>query len=254
MKLIPPARRKRAHLSQLTTTHFHLRHPLVVAFFSFSFPGFGNLMQQRYATAFMLILWELFINTKAHINTGILYSLLGDFEKAKAVLDERWLMFYVAIYMYSIWDSYRGSVDMNKLYLLADREDAPISSIRIGIWDINYLDKREPWLALVWSVLAPGLGHLYVHKVITGLFIFTFTILVSYFAHLPEAITYTLTGRFDCATKIIDMQWALYLPSIYSFIFYDAYVSAVEYNKLFEKELAHYLRRRFQPKRFAWPI
>ena len=53
--------------------------------FSFSFPGFGNLMQQRYATAFMLILWELFINTKAHINTGILYSLLGDFEKAKAV-------------------------------------------------------------------------------------------------------------------------------------------------------------------------
>ncbi|KPD00718.1 hypothetical protein LR69_01096 [Geobacillus sp. BCO2] len=150
-------------------------------------------MQQRYATAFMLILWELFINTKAHINTGILYSLLGDFEKAKAALDERWLMFYVAIYMYSIWDSYRGSVDMNKLYLLADREDAPISSIRMGIWDINYLDKREPWLALVWSVLAPGLGHLYVHKVITGLFIFTFTILVSYFAHLPEAITYTLT-------------------------------------------------------------
>ncbi|MED3720955.1 hypothetical protein [Geobacillus stearothermophilus] len=37
MKLIPPARRKRAHLSQLTTTHFHLRHPLVVAFFSFRF-------------------------------------------------------------------------------------------------------------------------------------------------------------------------------------------------------------------------
>ncbi|MFD2075871.1 hypothetical protein [Geobacillus jurassicus] len=34
------------------------------------------------------------------------------------MLDERWLMFYVAIYMYGIWDSYRGSVDMNKLYLL----------------------------------------------------------------------------------------------------------------------------------------
>ncbi|QNU25017.1 hypothetical protein [Geobacillus zalihae] len=147
MKLIPPARRKRAHLSQLTTTHFHLRHPLVVAFFSFSFPGFGNLMQQRYATAFMLILWELFINTKAHINTGILYSLLGDFEKAKAVLDERWLMFYVAIYMYSIWDSYRGSVDMNKLYLLADREDAPISSIPSGIVLLIRCDEQQ-WPAV----------------------------------------------------------------------------------------------------------
>jgi len=83
VKLIPPARRRWAHLSQFTTTHLHLRHPLIVAFFSFSFPGFGNFMQHRYATAFILIVWELFINTKAHVNTGILYSLLGDFEKAK---------------------------------------------------------------------------------------------------------------------------------------------------------------------------
>ncbi|BBW96136.1 MULTISPECIES: hypothetical protein [Geobacillus] len=254
MKFIPPARRKRAYLSQFTTTNLHLRHPLVVAFFSFSFPGFGNLMLHRYATAFILIVWELFINTKAHVNAGILYSLLGDFEKAKAVLDERWLMFYVAIYIYGIWDSYRGAVDMNKLYLLADREDAPIPPLRMGGWDINYLDKRKPWLALAWSVLAPGLGHLYVHKVIAGLFLFGFTIIVSYFARLPEAIIYTLTGRFDEAVRIVNMQWALYLPSIYSFVFYDAYVSAVEYNKLFEKELSNYLRRRCQPKPFRWPI
>ncbi|MEW5321768.1 hypothetical protein V2J23_06380 [Geobacillus thermoleovorans] len=112
MKLVLSARRKRAYLSQFSTTHLHLRHPLVVAFFSFSFPVLSNLMQHRYATAFILIVWEPFINTKAHVNTGILYSLLGDFEKAKAVLDERWLMFYVAIYMYGIWDSYRGSVDL----------------------------------------------------------------------------------------------------------------------------------------------
>ncbi|WJQ01757.1 hypothetical protein QT234_08215 [Geobacillus stearothermophilus] len=69
MKLIPPARRRRAHLSQFTTTHLHLRHPLIVAFFSFSFPGFGNFMQHRYATAFILIVWELFINTKAHVES-----------------------------------------------------------------------------------------------------------------------------------------------------------------------------------------
>lgn len=103
-------------------------------------------------------------------------------------------------------------------------------------------------------MLAPGLGHLYVHKVIAGLFLFGFTIIVSYFARLPEAIIYTLTGRFDEAVRIVNMQWALYLPSIYSFVFYDAYVSAVEYNKLFEKELSNYLRRRCQPKPFRWPI
>ncbi|MFC0298164.1 hypothetical protein [Geobacillus jurassicus] len=69
MKLVPSARRKRAYLSQFSTTHLHLRHPLVVAFFSFSFPVLSNLMQHRYATAFILIVWEPFINTKAHVES-----------------------------------------------------------------------------------------------------------------------------------------------------------------------------------------
>lgn len=250
----PSYRRKRAVLSAFATAQLHLRNPWIPAFFSFSFPGFGNLMQQRLLKGFVLIGWEIFINTKAKINLGIFYSLLGDFDKAKEVLDERWLILYSGIYMYSIWDSYRATVDMNKLYLLADREDAPIEPLKFTSLDLNYLDKREPLTALCWSIIAPGLGHLYVHKVIMGLFFFAFTVFLMYFSHLPQGITYMLQGNFAKSLSVLDMQWTLYLPSIYAYIFYDAYVSAIENNKLFEKSLSNYLRQTYQDHRFKFPV
>ncbi len=245
---------KRANLSALTTSQLHLRNPWIPAFFSFSFPGFGNLMQQRLLKGFILISWELFINTKAKINLGIFYSLLGEFNKAKEVLDERWLILYCGIYMYAIWDSYRATVDMNKLYLLADREDAPIAPLNLSSFDFNYLDKREPVTALCWSVIAPGLGHLYIHKVLTGFFIFAFTIFMVHFSHIPVAIHYLVLGNLPKSKAVLDMQWALYIPSIYAYIFYDAYVTAIENNKLFEKALSNYLRHHYQNYRFKFPV
>lgn len=250
----PPARRVRAYISALGITHIHRRNPWLMAFFSFSFPGFGNLMLDRYLKAFTLIGWEVFINTQSKINLGIMYTLLGQFDKAKEVLDERWLILYVSIYLYSIWDSYRATIDINKQYILADREDAPVLHMKYSAWDINFLDKRPPWIALVWSALAPGLGHLYIHKVITGFFLFAATIGFMYLSHLPQAILFTMTGDFEQAIQVLDMQWALYLPSMYLFIFYDAYIAAVEYNKLFEKEQSKFLRQHYQSPNFKMPL
>jgi hypothetical protein len=223
-------------------------------FFAFSFPGFGNLLQHRYAKAFMLISWEIFINHRAKVNLGILYSLTGEFDKAKEVLDERWLIIYVGIYMYSIWDSYRSTIDLNRQYLLAERENAPLRPFIISTWDINYLDKRVPATTVAWSLLVPGLGHLYIHKVIAGLFLFAWTIAIMYFSNIPLGIKLTLAGDFVQTKEVLDMQWLLYLPSIYCFVAYDAYVSTVEYNKLFEKELSNYLKDHYQHPQFQMPV
>jgi hypothetical protein len=247
-------RRNRAYISQFTIQQLHLRNPYVVAFFSFSYPGFGHLIQHRYLSAFILILWELFINNYANVNTGIYYTLIGDFDKAKEVLAERWLIIYVGIYMLGIWDSYRTTVDMNKQYILADREDAPISPLVLGPWDINYLDKQIPWVAGVWSALVPGLGHLYLHKIITGFFIFGYTVAILYFGHIPMGIKHTMLGEFEKAKEVMDKQWLMYLPSIYLFIIYDAYSSAVEHNKLFEKAMSKYLRQNYQHRDFKFPV
>jgi TM2 domain-containing membrane protein YozV len=251
---MPPFRRQRAFLSQFTTSQLHLKNPWVVAFFSFSYPGFGHLLQHRYVAGFILIIWETFINGVANVNLGIFYSLLGDFDKAKDVLNERWLILYVSIYMFGIWDGYRTTVDLNKQYLLADREDAPVLPIKMGSWDMNYLDKRKPWVALVWSALFPGLGQLYLHNVISGFFIFVYTVGICYYGHILYAIHLTMLGHFVQAKEVLNMQWALYFPSIYLFIIYDAYVSAIENNKLFEKEVSKYLRQNYQDHQFEYPI
>lgn len=254
MTQYPQARRQRAHLSQFTTSVLQIKNPWVVAFFSFSYPGFGHLLLHRYVAGFILILWETFINDLSNVNLGIMYTLIGDFEKAKEVLDERWLLLYVGIYMFGIWDGYRTTVDLNKLCLLADREDAPVNPITMGAWDINFMDKRKPWVAVVWSALFPGLGHLYIHKVIAGFFIFAYTVGIMYFGHIPQGIQYTMIGEFSKAKEILDMQWLIYLPSIFFFILYDAYSATVEYNLLFEKEMKRFLRDNYQKKEFKFPI
>jgi hypothetical protein len=250
----PSYRRNRAYISQFSTSQLHLRNPYVVAFFSFSYPGFGHLIQHRYLSAFVLILWELFINNYANVNSGIYYSLIGDFDKAKDVLEERWLILYVGIYMLGIWDSYRSTIDLNKQYILADREDAPLQYIKYGSWDINYLDKRIPWVAAAWSALVPGLGHLYLHKIISGFFVFGYTVAIMYFGHVPMGIKYTMVGEFEKAKDAMNIQWLLYLPSIYLFIIYDAYSTAVENNKLCEKEMSKYLRQNYQAPDFKFPV
>jgi hypothetical protein len=247
-------RRSRAYVSEFSTTLLHLKNPWNVAFWSFAFPGCGHLMQGRLAKGLLLIIWELIANTNAKVNLGIMYTLNGQFDKAKQVINTRWVLLYLALYVFAMWDSYRGTVDLNKLYILADREDVPIKAVIIKTLDTNFLDKRSPWLSAVLSVLTPGLGHLYVHKVITGLFFIAWTIMTIYLSHGLQAVHYTLTGYFSQSKSILDMQWLMYLPSIYGFVVYDAYTSTVEYNKLFEKAQSRFLRDNYQRRDFKMPL
>lgn len=63
---------------------------------------------------------------------------------AKEILDPRWLLLYLPVYIFGIWDSYRTSVNMNKVFILAERENANFNSFVLGAVEINYLDKRRP--------------------------------------------------------------------------------------------------------------
>lgn len=247
-------RRPRAHLSQFCITQLHLKNPWIVAFWSFAFPGCGHLLQGRLLKGMLLIIWELVVNTNAKVNLCILFSLIGQFEKASEVINTRWFLLYIALYVYAIWDSYRGTVDLNKQYLLADREDAPLKFAIFKTMDRNFLDKKIPWLAAAFALLSPGLGHLYVHKVITGLFFTAWTVLVIYMSHALPAVHYSFTGDFRQAHSILNMQWLMFLPSIYGLVLYDSYVSAVEYNKLFKKAQSRFLRDHYPCSKFKMPL
>ncbi|HEX9061677.1 MAG TPA: hypothetical protein VF941_15960 [Clostridia bacterium] len=239
-------RRPKGIVHPIATNYFHLRSPLVTACWSASFPGFGHIILGSYVKGFLLILWEIIVNTQSKVNLAILYSFIGKFDQAKSVIDKRWVFLYVPLFIYAVWDSYRSTVDINKLSILADHEKSPIIPVKMNFAEINYLDKRNPWLSVLLSVFMPGTGHLYTHRLPTGFFVLGWWIAISYFSHLFESVYYTAIGAFNQAIAIVDPEWLLFMPSIIGFTIYDAYVNTVEYNKLFEVEQSRFLKDNYQ--------
>ena len=242
-------RRFKAHVSAIGTTQLHLRNPYIIAWWSAAFPGFGHLLLSKYLRGYSLCIWEILVNNMSHINHAIVYSFNGDIHMAKAILEPRWLLLYLPVYIFAIWDSYRTSVDMNKIFILAERENANFNTYILGALEINYLDKRRPLMAVLWSLFTPGLGQLYIHRVVTAIFLVTSMIVFVYFSNVLIAVQSLFLGDFVQATKALNPQWYMFLPSLIGFGVYDAYINTVENNKLFESEQRKFLQKNYQQYR-----
>ncbi|MFK7696607.1 hypothetical protein [Paenibacillus sp. HJGM_3] len=244
------ARRYKAHVSILGTTQVHLRNPYIIAWWSAAFPGFGHMLLSKYVRGYALFIWEVGINLKAHINASMIHSFQGNIDMAKEVLDTRWLLMYIPVYLFGIWDSYRTTVDLNKVYILADREDHLYNTFAMGALEINYLDRRSPINSLFWSFLVPGLGQLLIHRILTAIFVIVATVIFFYYSHAQEAVLLLFLGKVKEATSVLNPEWLLFLPSHYGFSVFDSYMNTIENNKLFEKDLRRYLVMNYQSKRF----
>lgn len=247
-------RRYMAYVGTLGTSQLHLRNPYVIAWWSAAFPGLGHILLSKYLRGYTLFLWEVFVNMNAHINLAILYSFTGKFQMAKDVLDINWVLLYIPTYIFSIWDGYRTTVDLNNQYMLASREDAEVKVFNINSIEINYLDKRIPWTAAVWSAMMPGLGQILLHRIPGALFIILWSIVIAQYSKLGPAIHFTLLGQFEHAKAVINPQWFLNVPSVYFFAIYDAYINTVSNNKLFDWEQSKFLNRYYQNKKFNMPF
>jgi len=243
-------RRYKAHVSIAGTTQFHLRNPYVIAWWSAAFPGFGHLLLSKYLRGLVLFLWEVFVNYQAKINVAMVLTFCGDIERAKEALDIRWMLMYIPVYLFGIWDSYRTTVDMNKVYLLAEREGAPFNTFTVGALEINYLDKRHPAMTVIWSLFMPGLGQLHIHRILTAFFALVWTIIFLYYSKTLVAVHLLFYGKIRLATETLDMQWLLYMPSMWGFAVYDSYVNTVENNKLYDAEQAKFLRETYRNPAF----
>lgn len=248
------SRREIALVSAIGTTQLHLRNPYVVAWWSAAFPGLGHLLLSKYFRGFLLFIWEIVVNIKAHVNLAILYSFTGKFDLAKEVLDKRWLLLYCSLYVFAIWDSFRTTIDINNNYLLAVREDAEIKPFKLSALEFNYLDKRTPWVSALWSLLMPGAGQLYINRIVTSAFTLFWWIVIIYYSSILPAIHFSLSGYFEQAKEIVNPHWLLNVSSIYLFSMYDAYINTVENNKLFDWEQSKFLKRYYQNENFIIPI
>lgn len=254
MQSSPVVRRPKFAISTYSFNIFHVRNPLVVAWWSLVYPGFGHLRLVMVPKGVFLFVGELLLNVHCHLNLAILYSFTGRFTQAKEVLNTRMLLLYSAILVFAMWDSYRGAVEINKLSVLGDHENDKMVPTVITPAGLSSMDKRNPWVAVAWSMLMPGLGHLYCLAMVVAVFMIAGGALLTYMSNVIPAIMYTATGNFALAKSVIDWQWFVNLPSFYGFAIYDAYVKTVETNKIFEQEQVQFLKNNYQSSSFKFPV
>jgi hypothetical protein len=70
-------------------------------------PGFSQILSGQVIKGIFFVLAEMAINLFSNFNRAIMYSFLGEMDKAFTIINYQWLMFYPCFYMFSLWDAYR---------------------------------------------------------------------------------------------------------------------------------------------------
>ena len=81
---------------------------LEAVMWSIALPGFAQLLSGNLFKGIFFVILEFLVNVNSNFNKGIMYSFLGETEKAMYVIDYQWLMFYPCLYMFAMWDAYRS--------------------------------------------------------------------------------------------------------------------------------------------------
>ncbi|GGH77109.1 hypothetical protein [Pullulanibacillus pueri] len=239
------ARYPKIELRSFDSNYLRKTHPLMALWWNMAMPGAGHLMIGKIDKGFFLFIWEFLFNTQANINTAIVYSCTGRFELAKATLDTRWFFLYIGVYVFTFWDAYRLATEMNNFARLSQKDHIPLAHFKLSVIDINYLLKVNKWIPVLWSAVVPGLGHIYLRHYMVGGILFSCFVMTTYQSRLLDGIYFTVLGDFGQATHLLDMEWLLYMPSLYCFSIYDSHYRAIELNKMYEAEQAHFLKNTY---------
>jgi hypothetical protein len=76
---------------------------------SVALPGLGQFLNRAYFKGVVILLLEFVINLKGQLNRTIMLSFEGEIVQAAHAAHFEWLLFYPCMYMYAIWDAYRGA-------------------------------------------------------------------------------------------------------------------------------------------------
>lgn len=241
-------RRVKMAINPLSLVYFDVKHPWVPAWWSAAIPGFGHIHLGQWLKGLLLMSGEMFINLYGNVNLAMLYSFTGQFDRLNnELINYNFVFLYGALYVFGIWDAYRVSVDINKIsYLESKQEVRAFKIYDVSSLDLNYLDRRIPWIAAFWSAVFIGIGHIYNHKLLNGFILLGWGIAIAVNSNLPYILIFTMTGQFERINDVVNYKWLLFFPSIYFFSIYDAYSNSVGYNRLFKEEQLYYLKAKFK--------
>ncbi|WP_238442469.1 hypothetical protein [Desulfofalx alkaliphila] len=237
---------KRMALSAHDISILNKKAPWITMWWSAALPGLGHLCNGAYLRGLLIMSWEIIINLMSHLNLAILYTFTGNIKKSVEVLDIGWVLFYGVVFCFAIFDSYRLSVEVNIITQLERKQSKHhYNFLFFNTLGINFVDKKRPWVALVWSMLLAGFGHLYNMRLLKASILLVWTIVIIYFSNMNNAIVATFTGNFARAKEIVDYQWLMFFPSIYFYAMWDSYNDAVQHNKLFNEQQKSYLQKKY---------
>lgn len=239
-------RRPLAGLSHTGISFLQRKDPWMAAWWSATFPGFGHYLNGQFLRGTFLTLSEVITNTLGHINEAIVYSFCGRFEEAQAVAEPQWVLGYIIIYFYAIWDSYRGALWQNKMCDLAENEDEPLSLAIFHPYEHQYIEQKKPGTAAFYSFLFPGLGQLYNHQMAIAIWAVLWWWIYLFLSGAPESLIFLIQGQLQQSVAVLQPQWLLFMPSVAGGSVYYAYITAIGHNRLFRLEQRQHLLKRYQ--------
>lgn len=241
-----PSRRPLATLSMFGVTSLNIRNPYMVLWWSAAFPGFGHFLLNQFLRGTFLTLSEVIFNTLGHVNEGIVYSICGNFAAAKAILVPRYVIGYIIIYFIAMWDSYRSSIDQNKLYHIAELEKEPLPGLKLFTSEVQYIQPKSPLAAALFSFFFPGFGQLYNHRIGLAFYAMFWWWLYVSLSRVHESLIDLLTGKLTESIAVLRAHWLLFMPSVIGGSVYHAYLKAKEHNLLFTMEQQQFLADRYR--------
>jgi hypothetical protein len=114
------------------------KHPWVGLGWSVLSPGLGQLYGGSTIVGTFGLAWWIFVCYKAHAVRTLLYSFLGEFSGATAILDWQWFLFLPSMYAFAIYQAYASVNENNTLY---DIEQ--IRYLRVRAANMAHLNTNE---------------------------------------------------------------------------------------------------------------
>jgi len=92
------------------------RTPWNSAIWSALMPGLGQVLIHRVPAALFIIIGFIAVGEQSKLLPALHFSLLGQFEYAKAIINPQWFLNIPSIYLFAIYDAYENTVSNNKLF------------------------------------------------------------------------------------------------------------------------------------------
>ncbi|MDI4644736.1 hypothetical protein [Cohnella hashimotonis] len=237
-------------MSMLGVTYASVPRPLMVAWWSSAFPGFGHFIINQYARGVLLTLTEMLINRLSRLNDAIVYTFCGRFDDATAVLHADWAFGYATIYLFTIWDSYRAARYQGRLRSLS-AEEQPLPRMMIHPMEVQYIERKKPLTGFFYSLLFPGLGQLYNQRFCLAFYLMFWWWVYIGMSHSLAASVELLYGSVSRSTGMLSQHWFMFMPSVLGGAAYHAYRVTIEQNRLFCVEQREYLKKTYERTEIA---